>query len=270
MKNKIFIVGFCLLVFCCILLSCGPRVHKTYKYTISGTVYADKQSMKPLVNRYVYISDQHENDYTYGSSVASTEYSTQTNENGFFSITINGGKINTDVRTSGMYNVRSDSIVTGEEDFRKHNSHEEDTCWHIKCMYYTKAITEDIYNLHDLVIYLDEYPVLKVEPNVIRRNQKVKITSDVGLYDVTFFCLEDLVYNKNWQRDSVGSAYKWFYEYWFGKNGMPFDKTIDITLNIPDSVPAGYYRFRLFGSAYYGGCNEPDCIIQLVDDPADN
>ncbi len=226
--------------------------------------------MKPVSNKLVYISDTRENDYTYGSSTMGVDYSVRTNENGFFSITINGGKISTTISIGNLYNVPKNIVVTNKEELLSHNRYEEDTCWHTECLYYKTFRTTECEHLQNLVIYLDEYPELEIEPNVIRRNQSIKITCNAGLYYVHSCCLEDLIYYKNWQQDSMTSARKWFYEYWFGKNGMPFDKTMDITLNIPDSVPAGYYRFRLFGSAYYGGSREPDCIIQLVDDPADN
>lgn len=265
MKRNLIILSFCLL--CSWLCSCGPRVHKTYKYTISGTIYADRQNMTPLANKKVYISDVRENDYTYGSSTISADYRTQTNEDGYFSITINGGKILTTVSIGGCYDVRGDSLVLDADELHKHYYYEEDTCWHTEYLYYKETQNNDIDTLQNLVIFLDEYPTLTVEPNSFRRNQTIRIISDVGLYYAHFFCLEDLFYNRNWREDSLPSARKWLYEYEFGNSSVPFNKTMDINLAIPDSVPAGYYRFRLFGNAYIFGSSEPDCIVQIVDDP---
>lgn len=114
-----------------------------------------------------------------------------------------------------------------------------------------------------MVIYMNEYPCLTVEPNSFTRKQTIRVHSDVGMTQLSSYLWEPLSRNEY-------HRYDWVYEFsYYGRAdwGVPFNKTLDIELNIPNSVQAGYYRLRLFGSGSFLGINaEPDCIVELVDE----
>ncbi len=265
MKNNVLI---CMVALIGIgFISCGPRDYKKYNYTISGTIYADRQTKKPLSNLCVDIIDLRYNEYTYGTSTLADEYYIHTDENGYFSLELNSSKIYTEISAAALYDVRADSIVTDSVMLakRKYNLFlGEDSCFCETREFFDCACEKDIDRLENLEIYLAEYPSLVIEPKSFTRKQVIHVRNDNGLAYVKGYDIRTLS-----RKDSL-SPYSYISEETW-RNAMHYDGVFDIQLNIPDSVPSGYYFFRLLG---HGGYTlfmmEPDCIIQLVDDPADN
>ena len=255
------------LIFACVVFySCGPREYKKYKYTISGTIYADRQTKKPLPNWCVGITDLRYNEYTYGTSTLDDKYYIHTDENGFFSLELNSSRIYVEVATSAAYDIRADSIVTDSVMIAKRRYNQfygEDSCFFEARKFYDRAYDKDIERLENIEIYLAEYPSLVIEPKSFNRKQVISVRNDNGLAYVKGYDIRALS-----RKDSLSPYFYACEETW--KQFVWYSGPFEIQLDIPDSVPAGYYYFRILGSGEYSlFMMEPNCIVQIVDDPID-
>ncbi len=264
MKN-IILQSFLILT-CVVFCSCGPRSYKKYKYTISGTIYADRQTKKPLPNKTVGITDVRYNEYTYGTSTLSDKHYVRTDENGYFSLELNSSKIYVEVSTSAAYDIRADSIVTDSVmlDKRRYNLFfGEDSCFLETRKFYDHAYEKDINRLENMEIYLDEYPSLVIEPKSFTRKQVISVRNDNGLVYVNGYSMRALS-----RKDSL-SPYFYACDETY-RNSVRYNGPFEIQLDIPDSVPAGYYYFKIYGNGEYSlFMMEPNCIVQILDDPVE-
>ncbi len=261
MKREAFIL--CLFTLCIALFSCGPMKHRTYEYTISGYVYADRKTHKPLTNIGVSITDSRYSDYTYGECVDRNDYLVKTDENGYFSLKLNSSKIYTDIATGWFFDTRGDSMLTDSALVAKHKRSRylgTDSCFIEAREFTCGARGEKIDELQDIEIYLEEYPSLVIEPKVFTRKQKVKMINNNGLRYISVYFLENTS-----RKDSIspfGEVYSVSHH-----PSLVYTEPLEIQLDIPDSVPAGHYLFRVFGSDGYHSLNmEPECIVELIDE----
>ena len=85
-------LNFYLGLICSLLSSCNFNVHKTYTYTISGTVYSDRVRMEPM-HLSLDILDYKYSDYTYRASYDDNVYTVKTDGNGHFSLSLKSSKV---------------------------------------------------------------------------------------------------------------------------------------------------------------------------------
>ncbi len=251
---------------CVVFCSCGPREYKKYKYTISGTIYADRQTKKPLQNWNVGITDLRYNEYTYGTSTLADEYYIHTDENGYFSLELNSSKIYVEVSTSAAYDIRADSIVTDSVMIAKrlyNQFYGEDSCFFEARKFYDRAYDKDIERFENMEIYLAEYPSLVIEPKSFNKKQLITVRNDNGLVYVNGYDIRALS-----RKDSLAPYFYACRETW--RPAVRYSGPFEVQLDIPDSVPAGYYYFRILGNGEYSlFMMEPNCIVQIVDDPVE-
>lgn len=262
MEKRVLVLYLCMV--CMGLFSCGPMEHKTYEYTISGYVYADRQTKKPLSGIGVVITDAQYSNITYGESIDIKDYLVKTDEHGYFSLKLKSSKMYVDINTGWFYDTRGDSMLTDPALVAKHKKSRyigTDSCFIEARDFTCKANSrEEIDELQDIEIYLEEYPSLVVEPKVFTRKQKVKIINNNGLSYIYSYCIENTS-----RKDSI-SPFGDVYSVSFHPS-LVYSEPIEIQLDIADSVPAGHYLFRVFGNDGFHSLNmEPECIVQIVDD----
>ena len=255
------------------LAACGPMEHKRYDYTVSGTIYTDRETKTPVANWLVDVDDYRYSDVTVGASLDHDYFVQRTDENGVFCFNIKGGKISTTIQTGALYDVKGDSIVTynGERQVGK-------TLYYETRQFYKKVFKNDVYQLHDLEIYLKECDKMEVSSLRIKRNQDLVITlpdyvldvRDIGLSTLERYPIDSIFFCPIIGRDyedakimSYGRKMVYYYE-----NQNRNTNTVQWTLTLSDTIPAGYYEMdaNVFTTSSLSEPFRFSRIVQIVDD----
>lgn len=243
-----------------VLASCGPREHKTYDYTISGVVYTDRSKTQVLPNFPLDVYDLRYNDLTHGASLFDHEYSVHTDENGYFVLNIKGGKMLTRIHAYATYDVQRGCFGV-----RNHPEVGEMLFYETRA-FYKEASKNEVYKLKDLEIYMNEVGIMGVEPSSFKRNQEIRITLPEYVRFVNSYCIRRLQYTAL-DPMLVDSAKTVCGCYYSGMGRAYDNNSHQLMLNIPDTVPAGYYC--LMAVTYTDIMQGPiwfKRIVQIVDD----
>lgn len=256
-----------------ILAACGPMEHKRYDYTVSGTIYTDRETKMPVANWAMNVVDFRYSDVTVGASLEQAYQRAWTDENGHFSMDIHGGLLLTQLYTSAWYDVRDGSIWNNWSHLKK-----GDEVFLETRDYYSATRKKDIYNLTDMEIYLAEEGIMGVEPLAFRRNDEITITLPEYAYTVEMFSLHKLAYHPDtvfrfWDSDNDSIGYGVFYDglepvyVHIYRPSKECKDPVSLQLHINDSIPAGYYSFTALVYTAIE-CMYMECtrIVQIVDD----